>query len=100
MNQSGNILDKLQRYRAAAERSYYKALRELQTSRKQTGKAEANAFETYIKKVIFAPVPGHDERKLYHAAVNHFMAGKAELQNEPNQPAVAAPGSVRFPARA
>ena len=101
MNQSGNILDKLQRYRAAAERSYYKALRELQTSRRQTGKAEANAFETYIKKVIFAPVPGHDERKLYHAAVNHLlMAGKAELQNEPNQPAVAAPGSVRFPARA
>jgi len=30
---SGNALDKLHRYTAAAERSYYKALRELQTSR-------------------------------------------------------------------
>jgi hypothetical protein len=30
---SGNALDKLQRYAAAAERSYYKALRELQNSR-------------------------------------------------------------------
>jgi hypothetical protein len=74
MGQSGNILDKLQRYRAAAERSYYKALRELQTSRKQMQKAEAAALENYINKVIYAPIPGEFERKAYHAAV--------KLQNE------------------
>jgi hypothetical protein len=76
MGQSGNILDKLERYRAAAERSYYKALRELQASRKQMQKAEATALENHINKIIYAPVPGEFERKRYHAAVN--------LQNEAN----------------
>jgi hypothetical protein len=69
MGRSGNILDKLQRYRAAAERSYYKALRELQSSRKQMQKAEATALDNYIKKVIYAPLPGSCEPR---------------LQNEPN----------------
>lgn len=58
MGRSGNILDKLERYRGAAERSYYRALRELQTSRKHTQKAEATALDNYMKKVICAPLPG------------------------------------------
>jgi len=91
MGQSGNLLDKIHRYRAAAERSYYKALRELQSSRARTKKAEASALEAYIRKIVFAPIPGMTERKLYHAAVNQFMADQAELQNEPNSPAAAAP---------
>lgn len=69
MRQSGNILDKLERYRGAAARSYYKAVHELRTSRKQTQKAEATALDSYLKKVIYAPLPGELERK---------------LQNEPN----------------
>jgi hypothetical protein len=77
LGQSGNILDKLERYRGAAERSYYKALRELQTSRKQTQKAEATALDIYLKKVIYAPLPGEIERKAPHVAVN--------LQNEANR---------------
>jgi hypothetical protein len=55
---SGNVLDKLQRYAAAAERSYYKAVRELETARARQKKAEATALDTYIKQVVFAPVPG------------------------------------------
>jgi hypothetical protein len=82
--QSGNALDKLQRYRAAADRSYYKALRELQASRSRLQKAEKTALENYITKVVFAPVPGHHERKAYHGAVNAFAEEQAKLQNEPN----------------
>ena len=91
MGQSGNLLDKIHRYRAAAERSYYKALREIQASRVRTKKAESNALEAYFKKVICAPIPGHAERKLYHAAVNQFVADQAQLPNEPNSPAAPAP---------
>jgi hypothetical protein len=91
MDQSGNLLDKIHRYRAAAERSYYKALRELQSSRVRTHRAEANALEAYIQKIIFAPIPGHHERNLYHAAVNQVATEHAKVQNEPNQPAAPAP---------
>ncbi len=38
LGQPGNILDKLERYAAAAERSYSKALRDLQQLRLQTQK--------------------------------------------------------------
>jgi hypothetical protein len=84
ISQSGNALDKLQRYRAAADRSYYKALRELQASRSRLQKAEKTALENYITKVVFAPVPGHHERKAYHGAVNAFTQQQAKLQNEAN----------------
>ena len=66
----GNPFDKLQRYRAAAERSYYKAHRELQQSRGRNQKAEASALDHYIKKVVFAPMPG--------------AALESKEQNEPN----------------
>ncbi len=79
MGRNGNILDKLARYSAAAERSYFKALRELQASRVRNHKAEASALDAYIKKFINAPVPGELEMKAYHAAVNAF----AKEQNEP-----------------
>ncbi len=54
----GNVLEKLQRYSAAAERSYYKALRELQTLRARVQKTEAAAVDNYIKQVVNAPMPG------------------------------------------
>src|ERR1017187_7753528 len=79
ISQSGNALDKLQRYRAAADRSYYKALRELQASRSRLQKAEKTALENYITKVVFAPVPGHHERKAYHGAVNAFTQGTGQI---------------------
>ena len=95
IGQSGNLLDKIHRYRAAAERSYYKALRELQSSRVRTHRAEANALDAYIKKIIFAPVPGEYQRKLYHAAVNQVAAEHASLQNEPNPSAAPVRSSRR-----
>jgi hypothetical protein len=69
MGRNGNILDKLARYAAAAERSYYKALRELQASRVRNHKAEVSALDAYIKKFINAPIPAPDF---------------AKFQNEPN----------------
>jgi hypothetical protein len=44
MGRDGNILDKLARYSAAAERSYFKALRQHQASRVRNHKAEAGAL--------------------------------------------------------
>ncbi len=69
MGRNGNILDKLARYSAAAERSYFKALRELQASRARNHKAEASALDAYIKNFINAPIPTPDF---------------AKFQNEPN----------------
>jgi hypothetical protein len=59
---SGNALDKLQRYATAAERSYYKALHELQKSRAQRQKSESIAVENLVKQAIFAPIPGFTPR--------------------------------------
>jgi hypothetical protein len=66
----GNVLDKLQRYAAAAERSYYKALREIQALRARAQKADAASIDTYIKKVVHAPMPDQ----------------KPPAQNKPNSP--------------
>jgi isochorismate synthase EntC len=76
LTQSRNAIDKLQRYRATAERQYYKALRELQSSRVRTQKAEATALENYIAKVVYAPIPSEPERK----------SNQEKQQNEPNSP--------------
>jgi hypothetical protein len=61
---SANVLAVLQRYASAAERSYYKAHRELCANRKERAQAEARAAKTeakqldnMIKNYIFAPVP-------------------------------------------
>ena len=55
----------LQRYAASAERSYYKAHRELQQSRKEVAQAEnnaenkqAHALSSFIDAYINAPMPG------------------------------------------
>src|SRR5215831_3953258 len=58
---SGNALDKLQRYAATAERSYYKALRELRQSRARNQRSESAALDNMMKAIICAPTPG--ERK-------------------------------------
>jgi hypothetical protein len=57
---SGNALDKLRRYAAAAERSYYKALRELQNSRAREKKSDAAAAESLIDAIMNAPIPGFE----------------------------------------
>ena len=69
----GNIFDKLQRYTAAAERCYYKALREIQNLRARAQKADAASIDTYIKKVVHAPMPDQ----------------KLPVQNKPNSTAAA-----------
>jgi len=74
---SGNALDKLQRYAAAAERSYYKALRELRQSRAQNKKSETSALDNMLKEIIYAPIPGIERRAALTPA-------KPVLQNEPN----------------
>jgi hypothetical protein len=73
---SGNALDKLQRYAAAAERSYYKALRELRQSRAQNQRSESAALDNMMKAIICAPMPS--ERRAARTAPNPVS------QNEPN----------------
>jgi hypothetical protein len=73
---SGNALDKLQRYAAAAERSYYKALREFRQSRAQNQKSESAALDNLMKEFIYAPIPGFEPRAARSA--------NPPLQNEPN----------------
>jgi len=73
---SGNALDKLQRYSSAAKRSYYKALRELQSSRAQRRRSESADLDNLIKKTIFAPIPGFEPRTV--------RPSSAPVQNEPN----------------
>lgn len=55
MAKNSSILDKLARYEAAAERSYFKALRELQSSRARNGKADDKAMKACIDKYILGP---------------------------------------------
>ena len=62
------------RARAAEAREMAEGLRREVSN----AKAEATALENYISKVIYAPIPGEAERKLYHCRVN------AMAQNEPN----------------
>jgi len=72
----GNALDKLQRYAAAAERSYYKALRELRQSRAQNQKSQSAALDNIMKEIIYAPIPGFESRAARPA--------NPPLQNEAN----------------
>jgi hypothetical protein len=76
MYSSGNALDKLHRYTAAAERSYYKALHELRQGRAQTQKSDTAALDNMMKAIICAPTPG--ERRAGRAPAG------APVQNEPN----------------
>jgi hypothetical protein len=73
---SSNALDKLHRYAAAAERSYYKAFRELRQSRAQSRKSESAALDNLMKEIIYAPIPGFEPRAASPA--------NPPLQNEPN----------------
>jgi hypothetical protein len=87
---SGNALDKLQRYAAAAERSYYKALRELRQSRAQNRKSESAALDNMLKEIIYAPIPGFERRA--------ERPSNRPVQNEPIfRPA---PASARAPSKA
>jgi hypothetical protein len=77
---SGNALDKLRRYASAAERAYYKALREFQNCRAKSQKSESkaveNAVENILKQALFAPIPGFEP--------GCARSAKAAVQNEPN----------------
>jgi hypothetical protein len=73
---SGNALDKLHRYAAAAERAYYKALRELRQSRKQQKKSDTAAAEKLIHELMNAPIPGFVPRSA--------RPSNGPVQNEPN----------------
>jgi hypothetical protein len=52
---TGNPLDKLARYQAAAERSYYRAYRELMQGRKQRLQNEAKAADAFIHQYLATP---------------------------------------------
>ncbi len=74
LGRSGNILDKLQRYAAAANRSYNAAHRELKKYQAETAKNQAQSAQAFIDQYLNSPNPGPQ---------------KPNFQNEPN-PAAAA----------
>jgi hypothetical protein len=51
-------LDLMRRYSAAAERSYYKAHKELTDGRRTELKTKSEALDQYIRQTVFAPMPG------------------------------------------
>ncbi len=57
----GDILGVLQRYAAAAERSYHKNYRELLHGRQVSQRVEQKAVNNSIKNAIFAPMPAPPE---------------------------------------
>ena len=72
----------LQRYAASVERSYYKAHRELQQSRKEVPEAEnkqAQALSSFIDAYINAPMPGQAV-----PYVGHASAGPLPIRQPPN----------------
>ena len=52
-----DVIGTLERYSAAAERSYHKNYRELLRGRQANQKVEAKAMDSHIKNVVFAPLP-------------------------------------------
>ena len=54
----GDPISALNRYRAAAERTYHKCYRELLNGRQVAQKMQIKATDNYIKNVVFAPPPG------------------------------------------
>jgi hypothetical protein len=71
---SGNALDKLACYAAAAERSYYKALRELQNSRRLQNEPKSNNSPLVTRHSALVTQTGHWP----------LDTGHSLLQNEPN----------------
>jgi hypothetical protein len=78
---SGNALDKLHRYAAAAERSYYKALREIQNSRQLQN--EPKSAPRHPSLVTRHPVQNEPNRT-GHLPLD---TGHCLSQNEPNSQA-------------
>ncbi len=67
LGRSGNIFDRLQRYAAAATRSYNAAHRELKNARATAAKNQDQAAQAFIDQYLNSPNPGRQ---------------KADLQNE------------------
>jgi hypothetical protein len=88
---SGNPLDKLARYQAAAERSYYKAHRELTQARKQKLQNEAKSLDAAMYRYINAQMPVLSE----HAQAPAPARDNAPVQNEPNSRLLTPPDILR-----
>ena len=63
MSRNGNVLDKLERYRAAAERSYYKAHRELIQGRKAAVQIKAKSVDAAILDYINFGMPPESQNE-------------------------------------
>jgi hypothetical protein len=68
----------LNRYRSTAERSYYKALSRLQTDLKEARRAEDKAIDTYVKNVVYAPLPREPQS---FDQLEAYLASKLQPQN-------------------
>jgi hypothetical protein len=89
MASSGNPLDKLARYQAAAERSYYKAHRELTQARKQKLQNEAKSLDAALYRYINYGMPDDP------ISLRKEPRAKTPVQNEPNSRLSAVPQSSK-----
>ncbi len=68
LGRSGNIFDKLQRYAAAATRSYNAAHRELKNARATAAKNQAQSAQAFIDQYLNSPNPGRQKPDLQNEA--------------------------------
>ncbi len=68
LGRSSNIFDKLQRYTAAATRSYNAANRELKNARAAAAKNEAQSAQSFIDQYLNSPNPGRQKPDLQNEA--------------------------------
>ncbi len=90
-NRTSNIMDLLQRYRTAAERSYYKAHRELTQARKTEKRNEATDPLAWLKTQLDQnpDPPDHDS---FWSPPRHPQTGNQ--RNEPNSSPAKEPADV------
>lgn len=88
LSRGGNVLEKLERYQAATERSFYKALRELRTLQKECKQAGTKSFNALFANFSKVEAPTPAQYEAFETAVLNGL--KTPVQNKPN-PASARP---------
>ncbi len=81
----GDLLSVLQRYAAAAERSYHRNYKELLHGRQVSERVERKSIDNHIKNVIFGPLPGDAVKPATAAAPqNGFVSQNRSASQNPN----------------
>jgi hypothetical protein len=98
---SGDAVSRLERYRTAAERSYFKAYKTLHDDRYYASVVDAEHYaarqvEKFAERIVNGPCPnqpGHPNYNRYQELEAEHQ--QARVQNEPNRPVGAAPAKMQ-----